>query len=204
MGLIKLKCNLIIKDNLGKIGKINFKWRGGRMVKLDNFYPLKIHIIGSVGSGKTTLARKLSNKLRIPHYELDNVVWKRNKPRDIKRTDEERDQLLSTIIHSKTWIIEGAHYNEWIFQSFNNADLIIFLDTDNSKRKYRIIRRFILQLLRIEQSNYKPTFEIFRNMFIWNDNFESRIKPKVINKLGQYSSKSITLKDTMEIISSLN
>ncbi|MFX3640200.1 MAG: AAA family ATPase [Candidatus Pristimantibacillus sp.] len=164
-----------------------------------NFAPRKIHIIGSVGSGKTTLARKLSNKLSIPHYELDNVVWKRHKRRDIKRTEEERDQLLSTIILSNTWIIEGAHYNEWVFQSFHNADLIIFLDTDNSKRKYRIIRRFILQLLRIEKSNYKPTFELFRNMFIWNDNFESRIKPKVINKLGQYSSKSITLKDTIEL-----
>ncbi|GGA14295.1 DNA topology modulation protein [Paenibacillus marchantiophytorum] len=171
------------------------------MVELD---PKKIHIIGSVGSGKTTLARNLSNKLSIPHYELDNVVWKKHKPRDIKRTEEERDKLLRTIVHSNTWIIEGAHYNEWVFQSFHNADVIIFLDTDNSKRKYRIIRRFILQLLRIEKSNYKPTFEIFRNMFIWNNNFESRVKPKVINKLGQYSSKSITLKDTNEIISILN
>lgn len=174
------------------------------MVELDKFAPRKIHIIGSVGCGKTTLAKKLSNKLGIPHYELDNVVWKRDRPRDIKRTEEERDQLLSTIIHSNTWIIEGAHYNEWMFQSFHNADLIIFLDTDNSKRKYRIIRRFILQLLRIENSNYKPTIEIFRNMFIWNENFESRIKPKVLDKLGQYSSKSITLKDTIKIISSLN
>jgi adenylate kinase family enzyme len=108
---------------------------GGRIIQ---FCPKKIHIIGSVGSGKTTLARNLSNKLSIPYYELDNVVWKRHKPRDIKRTNEERDQLLSTIVHSNTWIIEDAHYNEWVFQSFNNADLIVFLDTENFKRKYRI------------------------------------------------------------------
>lgn len=129
----------------------------------------KIHIIGSVGSGKTTLARKLSNQLGIPHYELDNVVWKRHKPRDIRRTD-----------------------------------VIIFLDTDTSKRKYRIIRRFILQLLRLEKANYKPNLDIFKNMFIWNDNFESRIKPKVIDKLAQYSSKTITLKDSIEIKGYIN
>jgi adenylate kinase family enzyme len=173
------------------------------MAELGKIAPKKIHIIGSVGSGKTTLARNLSTKLSIPHYELDNVVWKRHKPRDIKRTNEERDRMLSTIIQSNTWIVEGAHYNEWMFQCFHNADFIIFLDTDYSKRKYRIVRRFILQLLGIEKSNYKPTFEIFRNMFVWNDNFETRIKPIVINKLGQYPSKSITLKDTIEITSYL-
>ncbi|WP_440338356.1 shikimate kinase [Lysinibacillus sphaericus] len=37
-------------------------------------FPSKIHIIGSVGSGKTTLAKELSAKLNIPYYELDNVV----------------------------------------------------------------------------------------------------------------------------------
>ena len=40
--------------------------------------PKKIHIIGSVASGKTTLAKELSRKLAIPYYELDNVVWKRS------------------------------------------------------------------------------------------------------------------------------
>jgi adenylate kinase family enzyme len=170
-----------------------------------NEIPLKkVHIIGSVGSGKTTLAKYLSNKLLIPHYELDNVVWQRHQPRDIRRTDEERDQLFRSIVHSNSWIIEGAHYNEWVFQSFNRADLIIFLDTNYSKRKYRIIRRFILQVLRLEKSNYKPNLDIFRKMFIWNDNFESKVKPKVIHKLAEYSSKSITLKETNEFISSLD
>lgn len=31
---------------------------------------MKIHIIGGPGSGKTTLARQLSEELRIPHYDL--------------------------------------------------------------------------------------------------------------------------------------
>jgi adenylate kinase family enzyme len=163
----------------------------------------KIHIIGSVGSGKTTLARNLSLKLNIPHYELDNVVWRRSKPSDIKRSDEERDQILSTIVQSDAWIIEGAHYNEWVFTSFNNADVIIFLDTDYSKRKYRIVKRFVLQILKIEKSNYKPSFQIFKNMFIWNDNFENKIKPKLLEKFRMHSN-SITLKDNTEIFNYFN
>ncbi|WP_117170334.1 hypothetical protein [Paraliobacillus sediminis] len=35
--------------------------------------PEKIHIIDSVGSGKTRLARMFSEKHAIQHYELDNV-----------------------------------------------------------------------------------------------------------------------------------
>lgn len=46
--------------------------------------PNKIHIIGSVASGKTTMAKDLSMKLQIPYYELDNVVWKRSDRGDIK------------------------------------------------------------------------------------------------------------------------
>lgn len=45
------------------------------MVVLKSIIPNKIHIIGSVGSGKTTLARALSYQLNIPYYELDNVLF---------------------------------------------------------------------------------------------------------------------------------
>ncbi|GAY77589.1 hypothetical protein NBRC111894_3143 [Sporolactobacillus inulinus] len=88
--------------------------------------PDRIHIIGSVGSGKTTLARRLSKNYNIPYYELDNVVWKRTSSGDLRRSDEERDHYLEQIVRSKRWIIEGAHAHHWVNKSFEAADLIIF------------------------------------------------------------------------------
>jgi adenylate kinase family enzyme len=44
------------------------------VISMEGNIPKRIHIIGSVGSGKTTLARTLSSRLNIPFYELDNVV----------------------------------------------------------------------------------------------------------------------------------
>ncbi|WP_285767389.1 AAA family ATPase [Peribacillus sp. SI8-4] len=161
--------------------------------------PNKIHIIGSVGSGKTTLARELSSKLNIPLYELDNVIWKRCESGDIRRTEEEREEYFKTLIRSETWIIEGVHNEKWVSDGFRNAELIIFLDTDYSVRTYRIIKRFILQKLGLERSNYTPTLKIFFKMFKWNRYFEEVGKPNFYNQFGMYDDKILVVTNKDEI-----
>lgn len=161
--------------------------------------PNKIHIIGAVGSGKTTLARTLSQKHGIPYYELDNVVWKREKAGDVRRTDEERDGCLDNIIGTDRWIIEGAHNHNWVLKSLRQADLVIFLDTPYPLRIIRIIKRFILQKARLEQSNYSPTLRIFLKMFGWNDKFEKRNKPLILELLRRERMNTLVLKNNMKI-----
>ncbi|MGP4079942.1 AAA family ATPase [Pseudalkalibacillus sp. R45] len=163
----------------------------------------RIHIIGSVGSGKTTLAKHLSNRLQIPHYELDNVVWRRTTSGDVRRTDQERDQQLCEIIRTERWIIEGAHHT-WIKDSLQNADLIILLDTPYSKRIYRIIKRFILQRTGLEKANYKPTFKIFRKMFIWNAAYQNQNRQEILELLSTYDEKLVSLQNNNEIEKHLN
>lgn len=172
--------------------------------KLKKNIPNKIHIIGSVGSGKTTLARDLSTKLNIPFYELDNVVWVRQKNGDVRRSEEERDRYLNTILNTETWIIEGVHNDAWVSNSIENAELIIFLDIDYSMRTYRIVKRFFLQKLGLEKSNYKPTFKIFLKMFKWNRHFEQVGKPNFHNKFGIYSNKILVINNKSEVKSYLN
>ena len=69
---------------------------------------MKIDIIGSVASGKTTLAKRISKKYGIPYYEKDNIVWKRTLNGDVKRNPEERDKFFYDIINENNWIVEGA------------------------------------------------------------------------------------------------
>jgi adenylate kinase family enzyme len=160
--------------------------------------PKKIHIIGSVGSGKTTLARNLSIKFNVPLYELDNVVWQRFEIGDIRRSDEERDKYLREILKLEAWIIEGVHH-KWVHPSFEKADLIILLDTTYFKRTIRIIKRFILQKCGLEKANYKPTFKMFKQMFAWNSQFEKDAKPEVLKILTKHSEKVLVLKDNDKI-----
>lgn len=161
--------------------------------------PKKIHIIGSVGSGKTTLAKELSLKLDIPYYEIDNVVWIRKESGDIRRTAKEREAYLNRIIQSESWIIEGVHNEDWVSNCFQSADLIIFLDTKYSIRTYRIIKRFLKQKLRLEKSNYQPTLNIFFKMFKWNRYFEEVGKVNFFNKYDIHKNKTEVVRNTKSI-----
>lgn len=158
----------------------------------------KMHIIGSVGSGKTTLARRLSVKLSLPFHELDNVVWKRNKSGDIRRSEEERDSLLEELVHTTSWIIEGAHHS-WIEKSLQRADLIILLDSSYRVRTCRIIRRFIRQKVGIERANYRPTFNMLKKMFAGNRSYEYQHRKEINTLLEPFNDKIIILKTNKEI-----
>ncbi|WP_368072795.1 AAA family ATPase [Bacillus sp. FJAT-27225] len=86
--------------------------------------PRKIHIIGLVGSGKTTLAKKLSQQLNIPHYELDNVVRERNPAGDRRREEQEVLALMGDIQCGKSWIVEGVHNEDWVSGALNKLSLL--------------------------------------------------------------------------------
>lgn len=77
---------------------------------------LKIDIVGSVASGKTTLARKISKEFNIPHYEKDNVVWKRTPSGDVKRIPQERDCILMTLSAKGKYTKKTMHQLRPIFK----------------------------------------------------------------------------------------
>ncbi|ASN07461.1 DNA topology modulation protein FlaR [Virgibacillus necropolis] len=163
--------------------------------------PKKIHIIGSVGSGKTTFARRLSKKMNIAHYELDNVVWNRRENEDVhdvKRSSQERDEYFFKIVNVDAWIVEGVHSVDWVIKSFERADVIIFLDINYFIRIYRIIRRFLLQKLGREKVNYVPSFKIFWKMFKWNRLFEKE-KSEILKKIYTYNSNLVILSDNKAV-----
>ena len=78
----------------------------------------KIYIFGASGSGKSYLADKLSNLLKISHYDMDDVrfIHKFSKA----RTKEKRKKLVDKIIRKKKWIID-ARSTDWDHQAMIKA-----------------------------------------------------------------------------------
>ncbi|WP_274309907.1 DNA topology modulation protein FlaR [Solibacillus daqui] len=164
----------------------------------------KIHIFGSVGSGKTTMAKNLSKVTGIPCYEIDNAVWIRNPSVDIRRTDQEIERNLQSIVQTNSWIIEGVHTKDWVNQSWQHADIIVFLNTSYFTRTLRIIKRFIKQKLGFEKANYQPTFRLFLNMFKWNKQFEKVDKVRFLQMTEMYEEKLIIINNRQDLNNWIN
>lgn len=103
---------------------------------------MKIHIIGCSGSGKSYLARKLSEKYCIPHFDLDDLQWDNHAEHyGVKMPPEKRSAMLQEIVQKENWIIEGVYY-KWVQDSFRAADMIYVLEIPSRVYKFRILRRF--------------------------------------------------------------
>ncbi|MCO7127083.1 DNA topology modulation protein FlaR [Sporolactobacillus shoreicorticis] len=155
---------------------------------------MKIYIIGSVGSGKTTLARNIAKKTEIAAYELDNVVWEHRPDGDRRRIPAERDAILQDILKKDSWIIEGAQYADWVLPALRSADRIIFLDPPNRVIQHRIVKRFIQQKLHLEEANYRPTFHMLWMMFQWSAQFQKEGRSQILHMLNSFQEKTVILK----------
>ena len=98
---------------------------------------VKIHILGGPGSGKTTLAQRLSSTLHIPHYDLDKMNLE--------------PESAVALAEESAWITEGIYLivTEPLLYS---ADYIVLLITSWPIAAERIIRRHILNSLRGTQA----------------------------------------------------
>ena len=151
---------------------------------------MKIYIIGCSGTGKTYLAKKLSNKYNISHYDLDNIYWDNSLQKyGIKTEIEKRDKLLQDILEEDSWIIEGIYY-KWLEQSFKDADIIYVLDLPKYIYKFRIIKRFIKRKLRLEAGK-KETLKSLLNLLKWTDKFQNENMKEIIKILENIKKKSI-------------
>lgn len=153
----------------------------------------RIYIIGSVGSGKTTMARNLSLSQGIPWYELDNIVYTGITGNDKKREVKERDLIFRKIVHKEAWIMEGV-YRAYFDEALEKADLIIFLDTPYLKRKFRITKRWFLQRLGKIRTNYNPTFKMLGRMYRWSRKFKDQ-REHILRRLEDYNDKLVIMRD---------
>jgi len=67
----------------------------------------RIVIMGNSGSGKSTMAARLSTELRIPHLDLDSLAWK---DVAVRRPTEESAAMVRRFVEANSeWVVEGCY-----------------------------------------------------------------------------------------------
>lgn len=97
----------------------------------------RINVIGTSGSGKSTVAKKIAKKLSIPYVEMDRIFWG---PNWSCPSDEEFFTNLKNEISSDKWVLDG-NYTRTIPIKWKKAQLIVWVDLPFKNTLYQAVTR---------------------------------------------------------------
>jgi len=127
----------------------------------------KIWIFGGVGSGKTTFAEKLSEKLKIPFYTTENFVYE--KKWGEKCSESMKRKNIQAVVNKPFWIIEGTHNGKWIEAQVKKADVVILLNMSRPRLFFRVTKRHIAR----KKSGDLGSWETLIKMLRWAFEYKS-------------------------------
>ncbi len=112
---------------------------------------MKINVVGTSASGKSTLCQELANNLGIPHIEMDKLFWK---PNWTKSSDNEFNSKLESVLSQESWILDG-NYTRTTPIKWRDVDIVIWTDYSFSRVLFQSVTRTVNRL--------------FKNVELWEE-----------------------------------
>lgn len=100
----------------------------------------RIVIIGNSGGGKSTLARRLGEKLGVPVIHLDVLFWK---PGWVKSDDSEFETRVRHALEADAWVCDGNFTGSQPLR-MARADTVVWIDQPPLLCLWRAIRRVVI------------------------------------------------------------
>ncbi|RCG31084.1 AAA family ATPase [Sphaerisporangium album] len=107
----------------------------------------RILVVGISGAGKTTMARAVAERLRLPFHEMDSLHYVG--PDWV--TDPEFRHRVTEIASTPAWIFDSLGYPEVRDLLWAHADTVIWLDYSRAVIMPRVLRRSLRRTLRRER-----------------------------------------------------
>jgi adenylate kinase family enzyme len=143
----------------------------------------RIIIIGPGGAGKSTLARQLSEILKIEVLHLDSLYWRSGWE---KPAEEEWENKVEELLQKDSWIMDG-NFGGTMEMRLESCDTAIFMDFPPMICLYRVMKR----RLKYRNTNRPDMTEgcnekIDLDFLGWIWNYRKSKKPKVERILQKF------------------
>ena len=157
----------------------------------------RILIIGCPGSGKTTLALALREKLGLPVVHLDQLWWKKGWK---NVTQAEFDSRLAMALNMDQWIIDG-NYSRTMEARLEKCDTIIYLDFSRWQCLWGFFQRVLTgqgKPRRDLPEGCRERIEWDFIQYIWN--FRENNRVQTMTWIGKSRhAKAVVLKNRKEV-----
>ena len=132
----------------------------------DSPVPSHIAVVGCSGSGKTTVAQQIADRLEIEHIELDDLAqqpgWK------LRPAEEFRSDLQRRLSGAEQGWVTCGHYERLAgSMHLEQANKIVWIDLPRSTVMARVIRRTIRRVITREEL-WNGNKEPWTNLYHWD------------------------------------
>ena len=103
----------------------------------------RILVYGATGSGKSIMARRLSELTGIPWISVDDICWR---PGWLQMPQDEQVAHFDGLTRADSWILDSA-YGGWRHLAHERADLVVALDYSRLTSLTRLLRRTATRIL---------------------------------------------------------
>ena len=158
----------------------------------------KVLVIGPGGAGKSTLARRLGERLGIEVIHLDERYWR---PGWVETPKDEWRRTVEELIGRDSWIMDG-NYSGTLGLRFEACDTVVFLDMPRALCLWRMFKRLVTyrnggrpDMAGGCRERFSPEFALW----VWN--YSRRTRPKVLKLLesDSHGQRIVRLQSQAEV-----
>ena len=103
----------------------------------------RVLVYGVTGSGKSTAARQIADRLGLPCIMVDELTWK---PGWVPVPGDEQRRRLAGIAATGNWVLDTA-YSSWLDAVMPRVQLVVGLDYPRWFSFQRLVRRTVARMI---------------------------------------------------------
>lgn len=98
----------------------------------------RINVVGTSGSGKSTVGRAMAKHLNLPYVELDALFWK---PDWTESSEDELQAKLEKALSTDGWVLDGNYHSKTVHIKWRHVQMIVWVDYSYPRTLMQALKR---------------------------------------------------------------